>query len=91
MGLVRQSKGANPMLDFFLKHPRSVGETYVEHMEMAAGFGVAMILGGLACLVHALVPAWFETTGSRIISHLHTRMVLNRRRKAPVPVIDYAI
>jgi hypothetical protein len=38
-----------------------------------------------------LVPAWFETTGSRIISHLHTRMVLNRRRKAPVPVIDYAI
>ena len=79
------------MLEFFLKHPRSVGETYVEHMEMAAGFGVAMIIGGLACLIHALIPACFETTGSRIISHLHTRIVLNRRRKAPAAVIDYAI
>lgn len=79
------------MFEFFTKHPRSVGETYLEHMEMAAGFGVAMIVGGLACLVHALVPAWFERTGSRIISHLHTRMVVNRRRKGSMIEIDYAI
>lgn len=79
------------MFEFFTKHPRSVGETYLEHMEMAAGFGVAMIIGGLACLVHALVPAWFERTGSRVISQLHTTMVLNRRRKGPAIEIDYAI
>lgn len=79
------------MFELFTKHPRSVGETYLEHMEMAAGFGVAMIVGGLACLVHALVPAWFERTGSRIISHLHTRMVVSRRRKGSTTEIDYAI
>lgn len=79
------------MFEFFTRHPRSVGETYVEHMEMAAGFGVAMIVGGLACLVHALVPAWFERTGSRIISHLHTRMVVSRRRSGTAIEIDYAI
>lgn len=79
------------MLEFFRKHPRSVGESYAEHMEIAASFGVAMVVGGLACLVHAVVPAWFETTGSRVVSQLHTRMVLHRRRKPAALEIDYAI
>jgi len=79
------------MLEFFTKHPRTVGETYLEHMEMAAGFGVAMIMGGLACLVHAVLPACFETTGSRMIQRLHARMVLNRRKAPAASELDYAI
>lgn len=67
----------------FIDHPRSVGETYGEHAAMASRFGVAMIGGGLACLVHALVPGLCMRTGSRTIARLHEAMVTNRRRLPP--------
>lgn len=64
----------------FTKHPNDVGETYGEHFTVATGFGTAMILGGLACLVHGILPFCFTTTGSRTIKRLHERMVVSRRR-----------
>ena len=79
------------MIEYFLRHPRTVGESYIEHMSVAMGFGVMMIVGGLACLVHALVPAWFEFTASRVIATLYTRMVSKRRRRPETMEIDYAI
>lgn len=69
------------MKQLFTEHPESVGETYVEHLGMAGGFGIRMILGGLACLVHGLLPFLFTKTGSRIIAGLHDRMVTNRVRQ----------
>jgi len=66
---------------FFLEHPDSVGESYLEHMAVAASFGARMVLAGLACCVHALVPGLFVRTGSAAISELHERMVLSRRRR----------
>ena len=65
----------------FVEHPESVGETYIEHLQVAARFGVTMLMGGLACLVHALVPGLFVRTGSNTITRLHETMVLHRRRK----------
>ena len=62
-------------------HPASVGETYLEHMGQATSFGTTMILAGIACLIHGLIPAWFVATGSKNISRLHDRLVINRRRK----------
>ena len=52
----------------FLSHPRSVGETWAEHAVMATRFGLAMLAGGLACLLHALVPGLCVRTGSRTIA-----------------------
>jgi hypothetical protein len=69
----------------FTDHPASVGETYGEHLRAAGGFGLAMIAGGLACLVHALLPFLFVTAGSRIIGALHDRMIVNRRRHPAAP------
>lgn len=68
----------------FTEHPAAVGESYGEHMAMAGSFGVAMILGGLACLAHALLPFAFERTGSNVIRSLHERMVTHRARKPVV-------
>ena len=65
----------------FTEHPASVGETYGEHLVMASGFGVRMILGGIACLIHGLLPFLFVKTGSRQIGALHDIMVVNRNRK----------
>ena len=65
----------------FTDHPASVGESYGEHLVMASGFGFRMIVAGLACLIHGLLPFLFVRTGSATINALHTRMVTNRRVK----------
>lgn len=80
----------------FVEHPATVGETYLEHFRVAAWFGVTMILGGLAALVHAVVPGWCVKTGSNTICRLHDIMVINRRRKGlavpPTPsCLDWVI
>lgn len=64
----------------FLDHPRTIGESYIAHMRCAASFGLRMIGGGLACLVHALVPGWFTRTGSETICCLHDEMAKRRAK-----------
>lgn len=59
----------------FLSHPRSVGESYGEHAATAARFGVTMIVGGAACLVHAIVPALFVRTASDAVKRLYAQMM----------------
>ena len=58
----------------FTEHPASVDETYFEHMGAAAGFGLRMIGGGLACLVHAVLPFACVSTGSSTTERLHRRL-----------------
>ena len=69
----------------FTDHPHSVNEDYFEHMRTASGFGFAMLRGGLACLVHALLPFLCMRTGSETIRALHERMVTHRVRNATPP------
>ena len=66
------------MKSLFTKHPASVGETYFQHMRHAASFSGMMFLGAFCCAVHALLPFMFERAGSRIISYLYGRMLVNR-------------
>jgi len=68
-----------------MDHPKSVGESYTEHMAVAAGFGWDLLRASACCFVHALVPGLFQTTGSDIIRDLHGRMVANRRRCPSAP------
>lgn len=77
------------MYELFLKHPHSIGETYLQHMAAALFFGITMIVAGIACIIHAIVPAVFERTASHTVASLYARMT-NRRRLAVVE-IDYAI
>ncbi|WP_208539218.1 DUF6356 family protein [Algihabitans albus] len=58
----------------FTEHPEAVGESYGTHARHAASFGFAMVLAGLACLVHAVLPFLFVTTGSRVVCDLQARM-----------------
>ena len=66
----------------FLDHPDSVGESYPEHLAQAIRFAARLIGCGLACAVHALVPALCRTTGSDGIERLHREMVTMRRDRA---------
>ncbi len=63
----------------FAEHPTSVGESYFEHFAHAAGFGARLLASGLACLVHAILPAAFTHAGSDAVSRLHREMVIERR------------
>ncbi len=63
------------MIDrLFLKHPRSVGESYVQHFGVAAGTGLVMLGTAFALFVHALVPALFVRTGSATIKRLYGKL-----------------
>ena len=62
----------------FLDHPRSVGESYFGHQRQAMAFGARMLVGAIACFLHGIVPAAFIQTGSRTVSRLYDRMVVNR-------------
>lgn len=57
----------------FLDHPRSVDETYLEHAAFAGRVSLTLFAAAFAALVHALVPAAFERTASRIVAELHAK------------------
>jgi Family of unknown function (DUF6356) len=55
-------------------HPRSVGESYPEHMRIALSFAGPLGKAAGAALVHALLPFLFVRTASVTVKVLHDRM-----------------
>ena len=80
----------NPLKPF-REHPANVGETYREHFCHATGFGIRMVLGGIACILHGFLPFLFVRTGSQQISTLHERMVVNRAKGQLPAILDFVI
>jgi hypothetical protein len=76
------------MTNPFTAHPASVGETYWQHFRFALRFGTRMTLGGVAALVHALLPFCFVTTAGRISDQLVQMRAAARGRS--VLVVDAA-
>lgn len=58
------------MKNIFTAHPNSIGETYFEHLFFATKFGFSMLIGGLACLIHAIFPFMFKDTGSNFLLNM---------------------
>jgi len=56
----------------FTAHPSAVGETYLEHLRFAFAFGLRMLGGALAAMVHAVLPFVFITTASRTLDELNS-------------------
>jgi hypothetical protein len=68
------------MLDrWFLVHPRSFDESYLEHQRAAWRFSALLLKASATCFIHGLVPALFESAASRSVAELHQRMVEQRR------------
>ncbi|MBU7579760.1 MAG: hypothetical protein KAF27_04725 [Porphyrobacter sp.] len=65
----------------FIDHPRAIGETYGQHARTAFSFGWRMAVGGVACMVHAVVPGLFVKTASRTVVQLDAEM----RGRVPTP------
>lgn len=58
----------------FLRHPRSVEETYLQHMVFAIRFATRLFLAALAALIHAVFPFLFEKTASAMIARMYARI-----------------
>ncbi|WP_205478850.1 DUF6356 family protein [Sphingomonas arenae] len=58
-------------------HLEQAGEGYFQHLRFAVLVGLMLIGAGLACVVHALVPALCTTTASRMVDRL-TRLFGDR-------------
>ena len=70
----------------FTEHPASVGETYAEHLVNAVCFGTRMMLAGIACLVHGVLPFLFVRTGSRAITELNGRLIARQPVQPVQPI-----
>ena len=58
----------------FTKHPKSVDETYFEHMKCAFKFFYTLFGLSFAALVHAVFPFLFEFTASSGVKKLNDCM-----------------
>ena len=56
----------------FTKHPKSVDETYFEHMKCAFKFFVKLQLLSFSALIHSVFPFLFEFTASNGIKKLNS-------------------
>lgn len=60
-------------------HLAAAGETYREHFRFARTVGLLSLAAGIACLIHAIVPALCPTTASRTIARIN--QLLGERRR----------
>jgi hypothetical protein len=58
----------------FTDHPKSVGESYLEHMHVALSFAAPLAAAAAAAFVHAFLPFLFVRTASVTVKALHDRM-----------------
>lgn len=65
-------------------HLAQVGESYFEQMRFALTVGLLACGAGLACILHALIPAVCEQSCSRTIGHLQA--LFADRRQLPFVV-----
>ena len=54
-----------------------VNETYLQHMRIAFKIGFTMLLTGVFCLIHGLIPSLFKKTGSNQIAKMYEMVSRN--------------
>jgi len=52
------------------EHLNEVNETYIQHMRIAFKIGFTMLVTGVFCLIHGLIPSLFKKTGSNQIAKM---------------------
>jgi len=54
----------NKYFKAFTNHPKSLNESYLEHMITAGYYGFKMMFTGVKCIIHAIFPFLFESAAS---------------------------
>jgi hypothetical protein len=59
------------------EHLNEVNETYFQHMRIAFKIGFTMLVTGVFCLIHGLIPCLFKKTGSNQIAKMYEMVSRN--------------
>ena len=59
------------------EHLNEVNETYFQHMRIAFKIGSTMLVTGVLCLIHGLIPGLFKKTGSNQIANMYEMVSRN--------------
>ena len=65
------------MINDSRKHLNEVNETYLQHMRIAFKIGLTMLVTGVFCLIHGLIPSLFKKTGSNQIAKMYEMVLRN--------------
>ena len=58
-------------------HLNEVNETYFQDMWIAFKIGITMLVTGVFCLIHGLIPGLFKKTGSNQITKMYEMVSRN--------------
>ena len=65
---------------FLTEHLHEINKSYFVHFKDAFYYGLRLLIGGLAAIIHAIFPFWFETTASDGIKELNDCMQERRKK-----------
>ena len=57
-----------------MKHLDDRGMGYFEHMSFAMATAFQLSIAVIALTIHAVVPCWFENTGSEIVKSIYKKI-----------------
>jgi len=57
----------------WIQHLKENSMTYTEHMIFALYYGVLCLVAGLTLIIHSILPCFFQTTGSDLVSKMSRR------------------
>jgi|TARA_B100000767_G_scaffold77414_1_gene74089 hypothetical protein len=56
------------------KHLDDAGESYIQHLMFALNISIKLLIAGIQCFLHALVPSIFKKSGSNAIRTLYNKI-----------------
>ena len=59
------------------EHLNEDSETYFRHMRIALKIGITILVRGVFCLIHGLIPGLFKKTGSNQITKMYEMVSRN--------------
>lgn len=62
------------IIEYFNRHPKSVGMTYLEHAYFSLEIAYYMGIGSMKAVIHAINPNWFETSTTEFLEYLNKKM-----------------
>ena len=57
----------------WVEHLKENKMTYLEHLAFAMFYGICCIIAGIFLITHSLLPCFFQTTGSDLVTKLSKR------------------
>ena len=57
----------------WIEHLKKNNMTYIEHLMFALFYGLCCLLAGLYLIIHSILPCFFPTAGSDLVTKLNKR------------------